>query len=61
MELSVDFREVSENQRIKIMKKDRYTGKYPYLFISLTLSVLLCLVARLVLSEPQLRVEVEYT
>ena len=31
MELSVDFREMSENQRIKIMKKGRYTGKNPYL------------------------------
>ena len=31
MELSVDFIEMSENQRIKIMKKGRYTGKNPYL------------------------------
>ena len=31
MDLSVDFREVSVIQRIKIMKKGRYTGRYPYL------------------------------
>jgi len=31
MELSVDFREVSVIERIKIMKKGRYPGKYPYL------------------------------
>ena len=63
MDLSVDFREVSMIQRIKIMKKGRYTGRYHHcLSVYITdLILFLCLVARLVWSEPQLRVEVEYT
>ena len=63
MELSVDFIEMSENQRIKKWRKAGTQGRILIcLSVHMTdLILFLCLVARLVLSEPQLRVEVEYT